>query len=683
MLVDVALPDQLGAVERESCAAVRAVIRKLKLSAPPEQITGQQDVAFVPVTHAQWKSVLRDADLPGLQRETDELVAEILRLRTASGRTVGKQLPELLRRLRASVVALSSVTEEVSRFGPSRTSVAEQRLATDLAQANRGQAQALFASLEQGWAEPAWSAARRHALAAQAAGRTLEAAARTDHADLPDEDVYQRTLGVSAEQLRPGSGVASRARLLAAWAEAPKTLDRRLRRSMRHLIDDSLPLTVILLHHLAVVALSDRPLVTHRAALLGRDLVTSQLKSKPELTCSVIARHVAREPEMLSSHRGQIAYLDAYYQEEYQEEKARAVMDLHRAVLEADVKRTAVVVLELLGRTVAQGAPLATVRDLLAAEDSQPLCKFLASTIRSEWRNANAHEDFRWDPVNSTLLLGGRPADLEEVLDAALRARAICRGFEHGVAVAYAQNASLVIRGAEDSNYVGRDLSILQAAGEARFPVLDIRRQGSLVRLDVPDVSVESLREAFRAILRAAIADPSVERWELRQTSPDRPLLHVDRTGTHAGLQVAEPLWDTADPLPFAALPLLANAMTNAGEPAETTASTVLCLAAAHVLGERDRLSPTLAHGDPAAKDELISTTKLISDGAKAAARLLEGPARRKLTAFAEVLAGECHRLNSAPPVALVHEFVPAYRALRRHGPARLPWITGLHDSAV
>lgn len=310
VLVDVSLPDQLGAVEPESCAAARAVIRKLDLSAPPEQIAGQQEVAFVPVTRAQWKSVLRDAGLTGLQRETDEKVAEILRLRTASGRTVGQRLPELLRRLHASVVALSAVAEEVSRFYPSRTSAAERRLATDLARANRSEAQALFACLEQAWAESTWSAVRRYALAAQAAVRTLETAARTDHAGLPYEDLYQRTLGVSAEQLGPGSGVASRARLLAAWAEAPQILDRRLRRSMRHLIDDSLPLTVILLHHLAVLALSDRPLVTHRAALLGRDLVTSHLKSKPELTCSVIARHVAREPEMLSSHRGQIAYLE-------------------------------------------------------------------------------------------------------------------------------------------------------------------------------------------------------------------------------------------------------------------------------------------------------------------------------------------------------------------------------------
>ncbi|MFG2402719.1 hypothetical protein ACGFR8_00030 [Streptomyces brevispora] len=681
--MDVSLPDQLGAVGRESSAAAPAVVRKLNLSAPPEKITGQQDVAFVPVTRAQWKSVLRDADLPGLQQETDEKAAEILRLRTASGRAVGKQLPELLRCLRASVVAMSAAAEEVSWFRPSRTSAAERRLATDLARANRSEVHALFACLEQGWAESAWSAVRRYALAAQAAGRALEAAAWSDHAGHTDEDIYRRTLGVSAEQLRPGSGVASRARLLAAWAEAPDALDRRLRRSMRHLIDDSLPLTATLLHHLAVLALSDRPLVTHRAALQARDLVASLLKSEPELACSVIARHVAREPELLSSHRGQVAYLDAYNRAEYQEERARAVMDLHRAVLEADVKRTAVVVMQLLGKPIPQGPSLATIRDLLAAEVSHPLCKILASTIRSEWRNANAHEDFRWDPVNSTLLLGGQSADLEEVLDAAIRARAICRGFEHGVAVAYAQNASLVVSDAEDSNYVGRDLSIVQAAGEARFPVLDIRRQGSLVRLDVPDITVESLREAFRAILRAAIADPSVERWELRQTSPDRPPLRVDRTGVNAGLQVAEPLWEIADPLPFASLPLLANAMTNAGELAATAASTVLVLAAAHAVGERDRLSPALAHGDPAAKDELVKTARLVSEGARAAARLLKSPADRRLLAFAAVLAGDCHRLRDSPPYELVHEFVPAERTLRRHMPVRLPWVTGLENSAV
>ncbi|WP_323447628.1 hypothetical protein [Streptomyces yaizuensis] len=452
---------------------------------------------------------------------------------------------------------------------------------------------------------------------------------------------------------------------------------------MRHLIDDSLPLTVKLLHHLTMLAVSDRPLVAHRTTLLARNLVASRLESNPEQTCSVIAQHVSREPEMLFSHRGQVSYWNTYTHAEHQEEKARAVMDLYRAVLEGDVKRTATVVMELMGKTVPQGASLSTVRNMLSAEDDQPLCKLLASTIRSEWRNANAHEDFHWDPVNNVLLLSGQSSDLEQVLDAAVHALTVCHGFEHGVAVAYAQNPSLITWGSEGPNHVSRDLSIAQAAGEARFPVLDLRRQGNLMRLDIADLSIETLREALRALLRSAMADPGVERWELRQTSPDRISLCVDRSGMSAGLQVAELLWGTMDPLPFASLPLLTNAMALAGEHEEATASVILCLAASHVVGERDRLSPALAQNGSVAKDELTNITKLISDGVRAAAHLLDGAAQRKLLAFAEVLAGERHRLIGAPPYELVHGFVPADRTLRRHAPARLPWLTALSAPVV
>lgn len=291
----------------------------------------------------------------------------------------------------------------------------------------------------------------------------------------------------------------------------------------------------------AFPAISDRPLVTHGAALLGRALVTFNLKSDPDLACSVMARHVAREPEMVAAHQGQIAYLDAYYEEEYQGEKARAVMDLHRAVLETDVSARLLWYWNCWEGRFRRGP--ARHRPGSAGSSRWPAAVQVAC-LNDPLRVAQRERPrgFPLGPCQRHTPLGRTATDLDKVLDAALRARAICRGFERGVAVAYAQNASLVIWGTEDSNYVGRDLSILQAAGEARNPVLDIRRHGSLVRLDVPDVSVESLREAFRAILRAAIADPSVECWELRQESPDRPLLHVDRTGTHAGLQVAEPL---------------------------------------------------------------------------------------------------------------------------------------------
>ncbi len=386
---------------------------------------------------------------------------------------------------------------------------------------------------------------------------------------------------------------------------------------------------------------------------------------------------------MLSSHRGLIAYQDAYNRAEHIEEKARAAMDLYRVALEGDVKRTAVVVLELLGRSIPDGISLATARDLLRAEKDQPLCQLLASGIRPEWRNANAHEDFRWDPIADTLLLSGQPTDLDDVLESASRARVVCQGFEHGVAVAYAQNASLIAWGKEAPNHVDRDFSVLQAAGESRFPVLDIRRHRTVVRLDVPDISIETLPDACRALLRAAGIDSGVKRWELRQTSPDRLPLRVDREGLDEGLRIAEPLWDIADPVPFAGLPLLANAMAYADESVETAVSTVLCFAAAHVVGERDRLAPALLCGDLAAKGELISIVKLVGTGVEAAATLIEGAARRKLHAFAEVLSGEGHRFERASPYELIRGLVPAHRALHRHAPARVPWIVSLDDSVA
>lgn len=60
VLMDVSLPDQLGAVERDSCAAVQAVIRKPNLTAPFEGTGGQQDAQEarpVPLLGEPWPGV--------------------------------------------------------------------------------------------------------------------------------------------------------------------------------------------------------------------------------------------------------------------------------------------------------------------------------------------------------------------------------------------------------------------------------------------------------------------------------------------------------------------------------------------------------------------------------------------------------------------------------------------------
>jgi hypothetical protein len=443
---------------------------------------------------------------------------------------------------------------------------------------------------------------------------------------------------------------------------------------MRHLVDDSLPLTIKLRVHLATLALSDRPLIAHRATLQARDLVTSQLTTDRERTCLVIATGADREPEMLFLHRSQVDYIDAYHRARHPDGRARAAMDLYRSVLEGDIKRTSVTVLELLGRTVPDAPSLSAIRSLLESE-GEPMCAHLASTIRPEWRNANAHEEFRWDPIGNTLLLRGQVADVDEVVLEALRAREICRAFEHGVAVAYAHNFSLVSWSAAKPSYVGRDQSVLDAAGSLGVPVVDITREGTTLRLEVPDLRLVVLRDVCRVILHGAAADPEVERWEVQQTAPDLPSLILDRTGTAAGSELVELSGEDADPMPFAELPMLANAMSSGGERSETASALVLALAAAHVLGERDRLAADLGRGEESAGAELLNTVGLVSHGLEVAARLLEEPGRSELLAFARTLAEERDALANVPLADLIRAFAPAVQMLRRHAPVRVPWI--------
>lgn len=672
-LVDMGLPQELGEVRRETREATRAVVRNLSLANTPPPVVFHQHDGFIPVTSAQWRTILTDAQLLEQWRQVGSTVLELVSTACASGRSAGKKLPGLARSLHEAAHALTETMREVSWFSPPGAAKEERRAADDLVTASLRVVRAMLACLEQGWERAAWSAVRTRAVEAAAACGQLEAALAGPVNDV--EDAYEVALGLSAAELKRGSGVTGRARLAAAWARNPDGLDRRLRRQMRHLIDDSLPLTGKLRQHLAALAVSDRPLMAHRAALGARDLVTAKLTADLDRTRSVVARHVQREPLMLSAYRGQVSAWDAYRRATHEEDQVRPLADLYRVVLEGDVKWTAAVVLDLLGRALPARMTLATARDLLITENAEPLCSMLASVIKPEWRNAIAHEELRWDSSHGMAVLGGQLVDLDELLNSALCARTICQGFEHGVAVSYAHNAQMNPWDTSELNEVARLLDMLQAIGEVGQPVLDIHRRGTCVQMDVPNMSIETLRTLFRALLRGAQVDKAIDRWEVRQEA-DRPVLCIKRIGIQAALRLAEGLWETVDPLPFAELPLVANAMVNSGETAETAVSTVLAVAASHVVGERHRLTGLLTHGDRAAKEELLATVNLICRGAEAAAQTLnEDKAKRRLVTFAKVLTGDCQHYAGAPPSALVGGLTPADRVLRRYAPARVPWI--------
>ncbi|WP_162688554.1 MULTISPECIES: hypothetical protein [unclassified Streptomyces] len=669
--MDTEFPERLGNLPPGASQAARAVFRNLGFPESSKDTDALGEEATVPMTSSQWRAVLADAELAGRWQEMRATALEVASTASTSGRSAGKRLPALARRLRAASNEMVAIWNDVSLFAPPSSVTEERRMARDIAVSSHGMASAVIACLELGWDASHWSAAWECAVETDANVRRLEASQATP-VDA-NEDLYQRTLGLSSAEIQQGEGLAGRARLAAAWSRDPNGLDRRLRQQMGHLIGGSQLLTGKLRQHLAALAVSGQPLTAHRAARLARDLVADKLMEDPQLAYAAISRHVKREPLMLSAYRGQTSAWEGYLRATSDEKQMRPVADLYKVVVEGDVKWTAAVVLDLLGRAIPAAHTLAAVRDSLNAE-AHPLCLTLASVIRPEWRNAIAHEDYHWDPMHSTPVLGGRPVSLDELLHTARTARTVCQGFEHGVAVAYAQHAQAGHHDEQEPNEVTRTLEMLQAIGEAGQPVLDVQRQGTCMRLEVPELSIETLRTLFRALLRASLADESIARWEVRQNA-DRPMLYVDQTGVQAALRLAEDLWEAADPLPFAELPLLANAMVNSGETHEVAARTVLAIAAAHAVGERNRLAAELACGRPGAKHELLCTVRRICHGTEEASRLLGDPAGRKLITFARVLAGECQRLESAAPRSLVHEMAPADRALTRYAPAHVPWI--------
>ncbi|MBB5966612.1 hypothetical protein [Planomonospora venezuelensis] len=563
---------------------------------------------------------------------------------------------------------------EIAKFNPPENFMDQKSLSEDLCLSVIRVVREMFACVSQGWESPAWLSVKSHALTSDTLANQLRIIISSPVNE--NEDVYERVLGLSGDEFRKGDPVAGWARLGAAWARDQENLDKRLRHQMRHLIVDSLlPITVKLRQHLVALATANRPLIAHHSAILARDFITDKLREDLDHTRIVIGRHVKTVPLMLSAHRGKKNSWKMYIEAAHPEDQVRPLLDLYKIVSEGDVKRTAIVVLELLGRTVPTTVTLATVKDLLSAEGNAPMCEMLAALIRPEWRNAIAHEDFLWDSEKSMAILDGKLVSLGELLHTSIAAMNICEGFEHGVAVSYAQNSKLNPWDETVSTSLDGLTRVLQTMGNVGQPVLDGRKRGPCIRLDVPDISIESIQTLLRAILMAAQVDNSIDLWEVRQ-GPDRPILNIDRFAIEAALKVASGLWESTDPTPFASLPLIANGMRNAGEDDTVSAGTILALAAAHVTGERSRLTPSLASADPAAKNEMLTTVRLISDGVNVASTFLEGDRpKRKLLMFAQILSGDCQWHENAPPSALISGFSPADRALNRNMPAHIPWI--------
>jgi hypothetical protein len=388
-----------------------------------------------PVTTRQWWAAFDDSDLPILCDRLDSAAACLLDVRKGSARQAGRRLPGLIADLATAHENLQRVAGELGRFNPPDDDLALARSIADTAQLCYEYAAVVLECAASGFDTAPLTHASELREQLEQMVSALEDVDCAHDAE-PERNLrFERVLGLSTAAMSAGDGLTYASRVAAAWEQHPE-LDERLRAQLPHLLDPGISLQDTVRRHLAHLLVSDRPLVAHQAAVAARDLVLRALSSDQPAALDAIAKEVLDQPYGYGVHRQVVSAVRAFNQVSEPADLLRFAMQMYLSVAEGDVARVGRLTLQLLGRQVAPAMTLGPLVRTLTAMHGEPMCALLSSSVKLAWRNAIAHGRGRWDSVHQSALLGDEHVDLYAICDEALRAHAICEGFEAGVAVA-------------------------------------------------------------------------------------------------------------------------------------------------------------------------------------------------------------------------------------------------------
>jgi hypothetical protein len=589
----------------------------------------------IPITAEQWRAVLLEAALPEQWRSLRATALLVLSCRDLTPKAVGRKLPGWADEVCELWMGMSTTLGEVLRFAPPDDHLEELALADQLVSAAGLFGEGVLNCALGGWDPALWEEARQHgALADLTSTKAIPAdpfifvpGYRTD------KHVYERSIGLSTEELTEGDGQTFTARLTAAWIRNQEGLDQRLRQQTTHLIDDSTTFTSSLRRHLVHLGASDFPLTSHRVAVATRDLLIGALKANEAGCLGVLLPYWDEEPTLRMAHMGVFKAYREIVAAEHDEHRLDSVINAYRYVMESDIRRSARVTLGLMSLlptdSAARQSPAAPLErnltlgpllDLLRSHPQQPLCAALASTIKTAWRNPIGHCEVAWDGEQGTALLAGEPVDWQDLLAATEWARAVCRGFDHGIEVALAVaplDEPFVRETVPEST---RNLVICDAIGSTGVRLLALRRTPHHLTLTVRRITSRNIPDLLGAVLAAAPHAPEVDRWEIRQEGEALPLL-VDRVWTEAALAQVGAAGTML--LPDDALLLMMNALLNAGIAPATAAYSVIECGARQVIGEADMVADRLGGGDPEAVRDVLLRVDHVRQAVRCAAMVL------------------------------------------------------------
>jgi hypothetical protein len=608
----------------------------------------------------------------------DSAAACLLDVRKSSARQAGRRLPGLVVDLAAAHKNLQQVVGGLGRFNPPEIDLALAREFADTAQLCYEYATGVLECVADGFDTAALTRASE---LREQLERTVSGLKAVDcaHDDAPERDLrFERALGLSAAAMPAGDGLTYASWAAAAWDQHPE-LDERLRAELPHLLDPAVSLQDTVRRHLAHLLVSDRPLVAHQAAVAARDLVLRALSADQSAALDSIAKEVLDQPYGYSVHRHVVSAVRAFNQASEPADLLRFAAQVYLSVAEGDIARVSRLTLQLLGRQVAPATTLGPLVHTLTAVHGEPMCALLSSSVKLAWRNAIAHGRWRWDSVHQSALLGNEHVDLYAIYDEALRAHAICVGFEAGVAVALNQAGNPHESGNASVDEIGLMIRIGQTLGAAGLPVSRLDQEGTTVRPLIPPLTILTMDKLHAALIQIAVHGGGALNWDIRQPG-DRPAYRISTEAIDAVLALRDTssTGESVIEFPISGLPMILSGLLAHDPGSASITPSLIALAAVNIIGERERLTAMLAADDAAARASLLRTINRTARAVDAAAVLADPGRKAHLLACARLIAKVGQDLQ-AGEVLDAASMQPLEVALRSSAPARIPWL----DDAV
>ncbi len=435
----------------------------------------------VPVTPAQWRSVLEDSGLKKAWSDLTTARASVEALLSEPSSIAGKQSPARFGALVRAAKGVIGQIDAVCWFAAPPDSLVTHEDLRQLAEAAETVARDALALI----------AGDRSSDAAVAVGDAVVDQIEREVPRLspePPSATLAKVYGVDQAIFDELGGLDASARLRVATTLDHQALDQLSCSVLRHLITPTTTYAPNATSLLAPMLVAHRPLVAHVIAS-----VTSQelLMLDPGRVGPVLQAYRAYLPENWATHRSMRAAerrANAASDDD-PEEAALAEADMSWAFTEGPLRRLGWTWLRLHGATDAEIPLLTELHQRLTARSGDIVASALATAIVPSWRNAVAHREVSYDSPRAKLKMGADLATPEKLRGARLLGTAVAYGFECGVALARASSSALAAElplGADvasEPQLVRSRLADLMAQHRVRCERVDVRDDRVVVRV--------------------------------------------------------------------------------------------------------------------------------------------------------------------------------------------------------